>query len=352
MKKISFLLVITIILSMISGCAGTPVVYYTNCTCPVGSHDAAPQPDPIVPADGAVKTGLYISAKLSGSNASDAENGSISYDITLVAVTVDDAGVITSCIIDSLPATVSLDRNGSIVTDLNAAILTKNELGENYGMKKASKIGKEWNEQIDALADYAIGKTVDELKNGAVTESGTPGADLASSASINLGGFVGGIEGAVANAQHLGAHAGDELRFAVIPSLTGSNAEEGKDGKVQLNADVAVITMNGEIITSCYIDSLQASVAFDASGALTTDLEATILTKNQLGTNYGMGAISSIGKEWNEQAAAFARYVTGKTAADVSGIHVSEGKATDSDLASSVTVAIGGFQALIAKAAK
>jgi len=352
MKKISFLLVITIILSMISGCAGTPVVYYTNCTCPVGSHDAAPQPDPIVPADGAVKTGLYISAKLSGSNASDAENGSISYDITLVAVTVDDAGVITSCIIDSLPATVSLDRNGSIVTDLNAAILTKNELGENYGMKKASKIGKEWNEQIDALADYAVGKTVDELKNGAVTESGTPGADLASSASINLGGFVGGIEGAAANAQHLGAQAGDELRFAVIPSLTGSNAEEGKDGKVQLNADVAVITMNGDIITSCYIDSLQASVAFDASGALTTDLEATILTKNELGTNYGMGAISSIGKEWNEQAAAFARYVTGKTAADVSGIHVSEGKATDADLASSVTVAIGGFQALIAKAAK
>ncbi len=55
--------------------------------------------------------------------------------------------------------------------------------------------------------------------------------------------------------------------------------------------------------------------------------------------------------EWNEQAANFAAYVTGKTAADVSGIAVTEGKPADADLAAGVTIAIGGFQALIAKAA-
>ena len=56
--------------------------------------------------------------------------------------------------------------------------------------------------------------------------------------------------------------------------------------------------------------------------------------------------------EWNEQAAAFASYVTGKTAAEVAGIAVTESTkpADGSDLASSVTIAIGGFQALIAKA--
>ena len=56
--------------------------------------------------------------------------------------------------------------------------------------------------------------------------------------------------------------------------------------------------------------------------------------------------------EWNEQAAAFAQYATGKTAADIAGIAVSEGKATDTDLASTVTIAIGGFQAIIEKAAQ
>ena len=52
----------------------------------------------------------------------------------------------------------------------------------------------------------------------------------------------------------------------------------------------------------------------------------------------------------NEQAASFAAYVTGKTAAEVAGIAVSEGKPADADLSSSVTIAIGDFQKLIAKA--
>ena len=55
--------------------------------------------------------------------------------------------------------------------------------------------------------------------------------------------------------------------------------------------------------------------------------------------------------EWYEQAASFASYITGKTAADVAGIAVDEKTATtDADLAASVTIKIGGFQALIAKA--
>ena len=56
--------------------------------------------------------------------------------------------------------------------------------------------------------------------------------------------------------------------------------------------------------------------------------------------------------EWNVQAASFAAYVTGKTAAEIAGIAVNEGTkpADGSDLATSVTIAIGGFQALMAKA--
>ena len=50
-------------------------------------------------------------------------------------------------------------------------------------------------------------------------------------------------------------------------------------------------------------------------------------------------------------AASFAAYVTGKTADEVAGIAVNEKTApTDADLSSSVTIAIGGFQALIDKA--
>ena len=71
---------------------------------------------------------------------------------------------------------------------------------------------------------------------------------------------------------------------------------------------------------------------------------------NQLGESYGMKAYAGAKYEWNEQAANFAAYVTGKTAAQVAGIAVAEGKPSDADLAATVTIAIGGFQALIAKA--
>ena len=90
---------------------------------------------------------------------------------------------------------------------------------------------------------------------------------------------------------------------------------------------------------------------FDAAGVITTDLSAPMQTKNELGENYGMVAWAGAIAEWDEQAASFAAYATGKTAAEVAGIAVNEKTApTEADLATSVTIAIGGFQALIAKA--
>ena len=106
------------------------------------------------------------------------------------------------------------------------------------------------------------------------------------------------------------------------------------------------------MITSCIIDAVQAKVNFDTTGTITTDLTAPVQTKNELGENYGMVAWGGAIAEWNEQAASFAAYVTGKTADEVAGIAITETTkpADGSDLASSVTIAIGGFLALIAKA--
>lgn len=135
----------------------------------------------------------------------------------------------------------------------------------------------EWNEQAAALAAFAVGKTVDELKNGAIDESGKApaGSDLASTATIYLGGYVAAIEKAVANEKHLGAQGGDELRLAVnanVGSSKGATAEE--EGLAQLDCDASVVTAKDGVITSCTIDSLQAKVNFDAAGVITTDLSA------------------------------------------------------------------------------
>lgn len=358
MKKLSLILSLVLVLSLLAGCAGTTVVYHSNCTCPtVGSGTDVNTPGkPADVGEGAVKTGLYIGTKLSDSKSASAdESGEVKYDVTIAAVTVDDKGVIHSCVIDSVPASVAFDAAGTITSDLTAQVLTKNELGDAYGMKLYGGARYEWNKQVAALAQYAVGKTVEELKSGAIDESGKAAdADLASTATIYLGGYVSAIEAAVNNAQHLGAQAGDELRLASISGLGSSKSADAENpGTAQLDVDVTALTMNGGVITSCHIDALQAKVSFDEAGAITTDLSAPVQTKNALGEAYGMKLYAGSAYEWNEQAAAFCAYVTGKTADQVAGIAVDEKTApTDVDLAATVTIAIGGFQALIAKAAK
>ena len=364
MRKYAFLFAVALCVSLLAGCAGTPVVYYTDCTCPVENHGTAAATTPSeapaqapAAAEGAVRTGLYIATGISDSkSASAGENGEGKYDVTMVAVLVDDNGVIQDCVIDGISTSIGFDSKGAITSDLTAAPQTKNELGENYGMVAYGGAIAEWDAQAAALADYAVGKTVEELRNGAIDETGKApaGSDLASSATIYLGGYVDAIDLAVGAATHKGAQAGDELKLAAVTGIDSSKSADAENaGNAQLDATVTALTMKDGVITSCVIDAVQAKVAFDASGTVTTDLAAPVQTKNELGEHYGMVAWGGAIAEWNEQAASFASYVTGKTPAEVSGIAVDEEtKPTDADLSTSVTIAIGGFQALIAKAAQ
>ena len=367
-KSIALILTIAMAVALFTGCTGTTVVI-GECTCPADAHTAAPAettPTEAAPAEttpvpeatsGAVKTGLAVSTNISESASATAEaEGQAKYDVTLAAVTVDDNGVIQSCVIDSIPTTIKFDATGAITSDLTAAVATKNEQGENYGMVAWGGAIAEWDAQVKAVADYAVGKTIEELKNGDIdmtTGKAKDGTDLQSSATIYLAGYVYAIEAAVNNAQHLGAQAGDELVLSTLNAVKNSTAATAEAaGNAQLDADIVVLTRKDGVITSCYIDSLQAKIAFDATGTITTDLTAPVATKNELGENYGMVAWADAIAEWNEQAASYASYITGKTADEVAGIAIDEGTkpADGTDLRSSVTIAIGGFQALIAKA--
>ena len=369
MKKLVALVIASLLMmAMLAGCAGTTVVI-NECSCPqnttnngstedseaVDSEESAEESE--TESDGTVlKTGLSIIASVKDSTSATADaEGVAKYDVTVAAVIVDEQGVIQACRIDSVPAEVKMDAKGTITSDLNAEIRTKYEQGSDYGMVAYGGAIAEWDAQIDALCEFAVGKTVDELKNGAIDETGKApaGTDLASSATIFLGGYVAAIEEAANNAQALGAVSGDELVLVTTSSLGSSAAvtEEG-DGTAQLDTTVAVVTTKDGVITSCLIDAVQAKVTFNAEGAITSDLAADILTKNELGADYGMVAYSGAKAEWNEQAASYAEYVTGLTADEVAGIAVNESTkpADGSDLAASVTIAIGDFQALIAKA--
>jgi len=214
-----------------------------------------------------LKLGYAIVADTSSS-----ENGQARFDVTVAAVLVDEQGIIADCVIDSVSTTLAFDNGGEITSDLNAPILTKTELGEDYGLKRFGGAKYEWYEQAAALADYAVGKTVDQLKYGAVSESGyAADADLASTATIYLGSYVSAIEEAVNNAVYVGAQPGDELRLTIVSSLAGSYPSNGGEpGAARLVCDVTLLSVQDNDNYVCLIDSMQAEVFFNSAGELTT----------------------------------------------------------------------------------
>jgi hypothetical protein len=321
-----------------------------------GSKNAAePSAAPSGTAAEGVKTGLAILNSIAKSKDASADaEGVAEADSLIVAVTVDKAGVIADCVIDMVQAKVNFNTAGELVTPLDTTFKTKDELGADYGLGKVSTIGKEWNEQAAAFAAYVIGKTADEVQGIAVSEGYAGEEDLRASVTIHVTDFIAGVTKAVANATDSGAAAGDKVGVAAITNIAKSkNASADAEGLAQVYSTYTAITQDAAgKITSCIIDGSQSNVNFDRSGVITTDLAAAPQTKNELKEAYGMKAASGIGKEWYEQAAAFAAYVTGKTIAEVQDIAVTEeGYAASSDLTSSVTIHVTDFIQLIVKAA-
>jgi hypothetical protein len=356
LKKLSVTaLSLTLSLGLLAGCSGKPAV---STGSPAPSPSATPSQSAPAESGGAVKTGLSLVTSVAKSKDASAEgDGQAQANVSLVAVTVGDDGVIDACVIDAIQAKIGFDAAGKLTTDPATSFASKNELGTDYGMGKASSIGKEWNEQAAAMAEYAVGKTVEELKGVAVNADGqATDADLAASVTLSITDFIAGIERAVNSAEHLGARKGDKLALTSVTNMAKSkDASAEGDGLAQAYATVAAVTLNGDTVTSCFIDAVQANVKFDARRRQITTPPLTAAQdplRMSWAMPYGMKKASSIGKEWYEQAAAFSAYVTGKTVSEVTGIAVDDHESpTDADLAASVTIGIGEFQTLIEKAA-
>lgn len=305
---------------------------------------------------GEVKTGLAVITGIPFSADAGDRDGVAQADSTVVAVTVDENGVILNVALDHAMTTMNFDAEGKIVTPRDTVFLGKQELGDDYGMRVASPIGREWNEQADDLCKYVIGKTVEEIKGIALNDAGEPtDDDLTSSVTVIITGYIAAIEKAVANAQALGASATDKVGIGLVTTMDqydSKDATADENGKAIAYTYYAGITFDDNgVITSAIIDASQTGIEFSNDGTMLTAKDTVFKTKNELGADYGMIVASSIDKEWNEQAAAFADYVVGKTVADVKGIAVTDGgTAADEDLASSVTVGVTSFITIIEKA--
>lgn len=354
-KLLALVLVLAMSLFAFVGCTQEKPVVETPVTETPAVEEPKTEEPTVEETAGAVKTGLAVITSVGKSKdaAADAEGVGQS-DSVAIAVTVDSEGKVVKAVIDNAQTKINFSAEGKVTSDLATVAKSKQELKEEYGMVKASKIGKEWYEQANTLADYFVGKTAEEIKAIPTDEAGVPtDADLVSSVTIKINDYKAAVEKAIANAQDLGATADDVLGLAINTTIAKSkDATADAEGQTQAYSIYTATTFDADgKITSNIIDASQATIKFDATGKISTDLTAGVKTKVELGEAYGMIKASKIGKEWFEQSAAFSEYVLGKTAEEVKGIAVADGVATDADLVSSVTVGIDEFQIVIEKAA-
>lgn len=154
-----------------------------------------------------VKTGLGHVISIGKSADATAEKAGLAQvDTVMAAVTFDSAGKILGVKIDNAQVKVNFDATGKVTTDKAVAPQTKVELGDNYGMKKASKIGKEWYEQIADLEKWMVGKTVDQVKamKTKKVDDAHPNVpdetDLSSKVTVSVQDYQAAVAEALANA--------------------------------------------------------------------------------------------------------------------------------------------------------
>ena len=111
---------------------------------------------------------------------SDDQDVTAQVDITAAALTLDSDGHVTSAIGDMTQPAVTVGADGMVKAP--DEVRSKREMGDDYGMRKASALGKEWYEHSEGYCSYLKGKTAAEIAH--IPTDGSD-ADLASLCTIS-----------------------------------------------------------------------------------------------------------------------------------------------------------------------
>lgn len=124
--------------------------------------------------------GIEASNGSSGKSAIDDKDLTAQVNVTLAALTLDENDRVTSAMADETEPAMTVSADGTVTAP--EAIRTKLEQGDDYGMRKASQLGKEWYEHSEGYCDYLKGKNVTEV--GRIPADGSD-ADLLALCTIS-----------------------------------------------------------------------------------------------------------------------------------------------------------------------
>ena len=310
------------------------------------------------PAKFKVGMGHNISAKMTDATADKA--GSAQVDTTMLVAAFDAEGKVTSVSIDVAQQKLGVNADGTTADAAKADIRTKIEKEGDYGMVGVSGIGKEYFEQIEALENWMVGKTVEEIVNMPVMDRGDGShthvptdADLAAGCTITVKSYLDALQEAWDNAVEVEGLA--KVGLGQNISVKGTAATADKNGSVQVDTNMVGVALDAEgKILWGKIDVAQQKIGFDATGAKAGDVD--VRTKVEKEGDYGMVGASSIGKEYFEQVKALGEWMVGKTVAEVTAMETFERDPSHTavpaveDLKASVTITVGAYLEALAEA--
>lgn len=321
MKK---LLALVLCLGLVAGCSST------------GTTDTS----------STVKVGVGSVTSFKVADASTEKDGQVQVNTTVAAVGLDKDGVITYVSIDVAQNSGKVDTAGVVTT--SEVTKTKKEKGADYGMAKASAIGKEWFEQVAVFEEYAIGKTLDEVKAIEITEGKFSDEELSSSVTVTVTEWLSALEKAVANAETVENVA--EIGFGSYTTTKGTNATDEKAGAFQSNVIYGVWALDADgNVAFTQMDTAQNSGKVNVDG--TVEAAAATKTKGEKGAEYGMAKVSTIPAEWDVQIVALADWMVGQSTQDILAAELDDtGVTADEDLKTSVTIKLNDYLSALDRA--
>jgi hypothetical protein len=350
MKKYLWITIVLLLsLLVVAGCGSGPAA-----DTPVDEEPVEEVPV----SEGIVTLGLGVVTKIGRSLDYD-EEGEImamaQVDNVIAVASFDGVGRVVDVVIDTAQTRVNFDEELQVASDPAAEIKTKVELGDDYGMVRASEIGVEWYEQIASLEKWMVGRTVEEIKALGLTEQGAPDdPDLAATVTVTVTDYIAAVEKACANAvavQPGAMNLGLGHKVSIGRSVGYQMAGETEIlPTAQVDVIIAAVVFDDAgKVAGVAIDTAQTRVNFDAEGQVISDRTALYPTKKELGDDYGMTKASEIGVEWYEQIASLEEWMIGKTVEEVKAMQVKEVDAAhpsvpdEPDLVSLVTITVQDY---------
>ena len=218
----------------------TAVILSVSLTACSSATDNNSNTDNIDSAAYRVGIGSYTTTDSSYSSV-EGENGRGVISTTYATVIFDSNDIIRKVYIDQVESKIHFDSKGQIVTNgTTTDIRTKRELGDEYGMKAASPIGKEWYEQVNSIESWLVGKNIKDITSGAMNnmydnsypdnatgDMGTAASDIVNGAKNIAGDVVRGAESVVSDITN-----GMTDSNSVVGGMNDSTNDEALDGTI------------------------------------------------------------------------------------------------------------------------